>query len=148
MLPKALKSRPKSNKSPNLVTLPSDHSSLMMRVLKAFLFRSKFSNTLHLSLYIYFNKMGHPRPLLSLNFDLFKCSLSLSIYKCPFPASFFVYLRSFPTKKCTSSIWCHNTNPKPLQHESSPIITRPGLPPFLSTFYPIICSFSFTAKSD
>ena len=29
-----------------------------------------------------------------------------------------------------SSIWRRDLNPQPPEHESSPIITRPGLPPF------------------
>ena len=28
-----------------------------------------------------------------------------------------------------SSIWCWDSNPQPLEHESSPVTTRPGLPP-------------------
>ena len=35
---------------------------------------------------------------------------------------------------CTSSIWRQNSNPQPLELESSPITTRPGLPPFLEIF--------------
>ena len=31
---------------------------------------------------------------------------------------------------CPSSIWCWDLNPRPLEHESSPITTRPGLPPY------------------
>ena len=33
---------------------------------------------------------------------------------------------------CPSSIWHRNSNPEPLEHESSPITTRPGLPPIIS----------------
>ena len=29
-----------------------------------------------------------------------------------------------------SSIWCRDSNPRLLEHESSPITTRPGLPPY------------------
>ena len=32
-------------------------------------------------------------------------------------------------KSCPSSIWHWDSNPQPLEHESSPITTRPGLPP-------------------
>ena len=52
---------------------------------------------------------------------------------------FFVYFRSFQTnntifttnqcEKCPSSIWRWDSNPRPLEHESPPITTRPGLPP-------------------
>ena len=41
---------------------------------------------------------------------------------------------SFTTNQCEkmsspSSIPCQDSNPRPLEHESSPITTRPGLPP-------------------
>ena len=55
------------------------------------------------------------------------------------PGLFFVYFRSFQTnitilqqiyvKKCPFSIRCCNSNPRPSEHESLPITTRPGLPP-------------------
>ena len=60
-----------------------------------------------------FLKMGQPRPL-------------------------FVYFRSFQTNItnfynkymwiCPSSKWCWDSNPWPLERESPPISTRPGLP--------------------
>ena len=34
------------------------------------------------------------------------------------------------SEKCPSSIWCRDSNPQPLERESLPIITRPGLPPY------------------
>ena len=37
-------------------------------------------------------------------------------------------------KNCPSSIWCWDTNPQPSQYRSSPITTRPGLPPCFSKF--------------
>ena len=53
---------------------------------------------------------------------------------------FFVYFRSFQTdiitifttnifEKCPSSIRCQDWNPQPLERESLPITTRPGLTP-------------------
>ena len=58
---------------------------------------------------------------------------------------FFVYFRSFQanstiftTNKCdkyASSIWRRDSNPWPLKHESSPITTRPGLPPSCIEYY-------------
>ena len=30
-------------------------------------------------------------------------------------------------EKCPSSIWCQDSNSRPLEHESPPITTRPGL---------------------
>ena len=62
------------------------------------------------------------------------------------PRPLFVYVRSFSTKQynfynesmrkmsCTTSIWCWDLNPQPLIHESSPITTRPGLPPLIRLF--------------
>ena len=65
----------------------------------------------------------------------FKCCQTMGI-----PGLFFVYSRSFQTnistilqqinvKKCRSSKWHLDLNPRPLEHESPPITTRPGLPP-------------------
>ena len=55
------------------------------------------------------------------------------------PGLFFIYFRSFQTnntifttKQCEknmSTIWSRDSNPQPYKHESSPINTRPGLPP-------------------
>ena len=55
---------------------------------------------------------------------------------------FSVYFRLFQTNnasfttnqcekmtKCSSSLWCRDSNPRPSKNESSPITTRPGLPP-------------------
>ena len=63
-------------------------------------------------------------------------------FKLANPGLFFVYFRSlqrnintiFTTNQCEqtscqSSIQCWDSNPQPLEHESSPITTRPGLPP-------------------
>ena len=33
-------------------------------------------------------------------------------------------------KKCPSSKRCRDSNPRPLERESLPITTRPGLPPY------------------
>ena len=60
----------------------------------------------------------------------------------PSPASFcflrlfkqaLQFLQQINVKKCQSSIGCWDSNPQPLEHDSSPITTRPGLPPFLVT---------------
>ena len=56
----------------------------------------------------------------------------------PSPASFFVdfwsslnkhqyNLKRFNVKKCPSNIWLRDLNPRPSEHEFSPITTRPGL---------------------
>ena len=39
------------------------------------------------------------------------------------------FLQQINVKKCSSSIQCWDSNPLPLEHESPPITTRPGLPP-------------------
>ena len=70
----------------------------------------------------------------------FFLSVSLLYFDGPIPASFIIYFRSFQTniiiifttiqcEKCPSSIRCWDSNPWPLDHESPPITTRPGLPP-------------------
>ena len=37
--------------------------------------------------------------------------------------------------KCPSSIWCQDSNPRPFEHESSPITTRPGLRQGIKLYY-------------
>ena len=37
------------------------------------------------------------------------------------------FLQQINVKKCLSSIWCRDSNSQPLEHESPPITTRPGL---------------------
>ena len=66
-------------------------------------------------------KMGLPRPLLSFIFGLFK-QTSLKLFQQ-------IYV-----KKCPSSIRCWDSNLQPLEHESPPITTRPGLPPYGAVF--------------
>ena len=44
------------------------------------------------------------------------------------------FLQQIYVKKCLSSIPCWDSNPQPLEHESPPIIARPGLPPRLKKF--------------
>ena len=48
-------------------------------------------------------------------------------------SSFQTHITNFITnrylKKCPPSIWCKNSNSQPLEHESPPLTTRPGLPP-------------------
>ena len=73
-------------------------------------------------------------------------SLSINVTVChvffkygPTPASFLFsfslfkqtiqFLQQINVKKCPSSIQCRDLNPRPFEHESSPITTRPGLPP-------------------
>ena len=60
--------------------------------------------------------MGHPRPLFHL-FLSFQTKLQI--------------LQQINVKKCPSSTRCWDFNPRPLEHESLPITTRPGLPPLI-----------------
>ena len=91
--------------------------------------------------------------------DIFGQSVFLKNW--PTPASLFIYFRSFQTNiitnfttnYCPSSIRCRDSNPRPLEHESPPISTRPGLPSkvFLAEhlvqfFYNVIRAFSVTHK--
>ena len=69
--------------------------------------------------------MGQPRPLLSLIFVLVK-QTSLQ------------FLQQIYVEKCPSSIRCRDSNPRPLEHESPPITTRPGLPPSFIYSYNLI----------
>ena len=63
---------------------------------------------------LYFLNMGQPRPLLRL-FSTFQSNITISTTnKC---------------EKCPSSKRRWDSNPRPLEHESPPITTRPGLPP-------------------
>ena len=66
-----------------------------------------------MALSIVFLKMGQPRPLFRL-FSVF----SNKHYK---------FLQQIYVKKCASSIWCWDSNPRPLECESHPITTRPEL---------------------
>ena len=61
----------------------------------------------------------------------------------PTPASFLFifglfkqtiqFLQQINVKKCPSSIRRWDSNPRPLERESTPITTRPGLPPIYET---------------
>ena len=68
-----------------------------------------------------------------------------------------LYFRSFPTNntifttnqcekmsKCPSSIRRRDSNPRPYEHELSPITTRPGLPPSQALLFNILhwCHFN------
>ena len=63
----------------------------------------------------FFLKMVLPRPLFCFLLSLFKHKLQFS--------------QKINVKKCHSSIHCRELNSQPLEHESPPITTRPGLPP-------------------
>ena len=40
-----------------------------------------------------------------------------------------IFTTKMYVKKCSSSSRCQDLNPRPLEHKSPPITTRPGLPP-------------------
>ena len=62
------------------------------------------------------------------------------LFKCAILGLFFIYFHLFQTniaiftanicEKCLSSLRCWDSNSQPLEHQSPPITTRPGLPPF------------------
>ena len=68
----------------------------------------------------------------------FTCSL-FDIFKKAIPGLFLfifgLFKQTLQCEKCPSSIQRWGSNPRPLKHESSPITTRPRLPPFLFDFY-------------
>ena len=80
--------------------------------------------------FLLFSKMGQPRPLFRL-FSVF----SNKHYK---------FLQQIYVKKCPSSIRCRDSNPRPLERESPPITTRPGLPP--QSFLPLAIIFCFAGS--
>ena len=67
----------------------------------------------HSALYFY-KKMGQPRPLFHLFLSYQTHITIFTVNKC---------------EKCPSSIRCWDSNSRPLEHESPPITTTPGLPP-------------------
>ena len=66
--------------------------------------------------------MGQPQPLFRLFSNLFKQALH--------------FLQQIYVKK-----WCRDSNPRPLERESLPITTRPGLPPLYITFFTFLILF-------
>ena len=91
-------------------------------------------------------------------FLIWKSDNLLFLKKWANPGLFFVYFESFQTNNtiftinkcekmsCPSTIW-RNSNPRSSEHESPPITTRPGLPPYLITLLGLIsycCSHSYT----
>ena len=65
----------------------------------------------------FFKKIGQPRQLFHLFLSFQRHIITIfTTNKC---------------EKCPSSIWCRDSNSRPLEHESPPITTRPGLTPKL-----------------
>ena len=54
---------------------------------------------------------------------------TFSFIFCLFPSNIRTILQQINVKKCPSSIWHRDSKPRPLNRESPPITTRPGLPP-------------------
>ena len=84
--------------------------------------------------------------------------LSWFFQKWADPGLFFIYFRLFKHKlqffqqinveKCPSSIGCRDLNSRPLEYESPPITTRPGLPAKLTTYLYLIPRYhSFMYKA-
>ena len=80
-----------------------------------------------LQLRLIFLKMGQPWPLFQTNNKIAKIS------ECG-------------KMSCPSSIWRWDSNPQPLKHESSPITTRPWLPPSIYHFFPFLCLSFFHSQ--
>ena len=68
-------------------------------------------------------KMGHPR-------RPFRLFLSIQTNITIFTTNI--------CEKCTSSIWCWDSNPQPSKHESPPMTIRPGLLSYLNNLLPKI----------
>ena len=66
-----------------------------------------------------FFKMGQPWPLFRFYFRSFHTNTT-------------TILQQIYVKKCPSSIRCRDSNPRPSEHESPPITTRPRLRPTAS----------------
>ena len=76
---------------------------------------------LHISLYLLFFKKNGPTPA---SFRLFLV----------FSSKHYKFLQQIDVKKCPFSIRGRDSNPQPLERESLPISTTPGLPPFFFFF--------------
>ena len=95
---------------------------LNVSVLCAILFKSslaeKYWKAMIVLVPLFFFKMGQPRPLFHL-FSSFQTCIT----------NFTNFTTNRYVKKCPSSIQCRDSNSQPLEHESPPITTRPGLLP-------------------
>ena len=66
----------------------------------------------------------------------------LLFFKMGHPLHLFVFSKH-QCKKCPSSIRCWISNSRPLEHQSSPITTRPRLPPELYNFWCFLSEIRF-----
>ena len=118
-------------KWPNLVTLPKNPPSAII-LKQTFAFVSKWTQ--------FMARVTGGRPLEQRKSDPKSRPIkaSQSFKKWAIPCLFFVYFRLFKNitileqineKTCPSSIRCWDSKPQPLDHESPPVTTRPGLPP-------------------
>ena len=62
-------------------------------------------------------RMGHPRPLF--------------VYFRPVQTNIAIFTTNI-CEECPASIWCCDSNPRPSEHETPPITTKPGLPPIFT----------------
>ena len=94
----------------------SSHSAIFLHISK----QSPYPLT-SAELFFYFLKMGQPRPLFRL-FSVFSNKHQYNFYN-----------KSMWKNVNPSSIRRQDSNPRPFEHELSPITARPGLPPNFST---------------
>ena len=57
------------------------------------------------------------------------------------------FLQEYNRKKCPSSIWCRDSNPRPLGRKSPPITTRPGRN-FCESFYDFVLDKEVCSPSE
>ena len=139
LLQQTLKSCPKCNKLPNLVTL-RQRLTIPIKIFQYFFQYKELKSLIRWTLItnsvkaaylinaethiliqfccLFFFLNGPTRPLFRIIFGLFK---QTSIH--------FLQKNQCENFLIPSSIWRRDSNPQPLNHESSPITTRPGLPP-------------------
>ena len=87
----------------------------------------------------------------SLKENIVTYSFAFFLKKCLFSFIFVFQTHIYFTtnryvKKCPSSIWCWDSNSRPLEHESPSITNRPGLPPMsmcISGFENAPCTIDF-----
>ena len=96
--------------------LPIFITDLLLNVLIVFHVKTCFHFKLVFLLTFFFLKNGPSPASFSLTFGLFQTKIN-------------TILQQFNLKKCPSSTWHWDLNPRPQDRESPPITTRPGLPP-------------------
>ena len=95
-----------------VLTMLNDFETLFCIGLRAH--TSTTGNLIIINYDSFFKKIGKPQPLLSFIFGLFKQTSSQFLQQI--------------CEKCPCSIRRQESNPLPLEHESPPMTTRPGIP--------------------